>query len=71
MTVQVYSKPNCMPCMAVKRWLNNAGIDYQELDAMEHVELLSSMGYRGAPVIVSGETHFQGFDPTKLGQIAR
>ena len=69
-TITVYSKPNCQPCGAVKRWLAKEGIEYQELDAMEHVDLLSGMGYRGAPVVVAGDIHFQGFDPNMLKKIA-
>ena len=67
--ITVYSKPNCQPCTAVKRWLTNAGVEFQELDAMEHVELLGSMGYRGAPVVVAGDMHFQGFDPNMLAKL--
>ena len=37
---------------------------------MEHVDLLSGMGYRGAPVVVAGDIHFQGFDPNMLKKIA-
>lgn len=68
--VTVYSKDNCQPCRMVKRWLEREGVEYIEKDATEHIDYLSVLGYRQAPVTITeaGE-HFYGFDIGKLQQI--
>ena len=66
----VYSKDNCQPCRMVKHWLDREGIDYIEKDATEHVDYLSGLGYRQAPVTVTEDGgSFYGFDISKLQKI--
>lgn len=53
MRVVVYTKPDCQPCKATLRWLTNAGIDFEELPAVDHVDyLMTRLETREAPVIV-------------------
>jgi len=74
-TVTVYTKPNCQPCRATKRWLDNRGIDYSDVDVTTSpadLEAIKALGYEGVPVvIVSGRTpetdlHWHGFHPDFL-----
>lgn len=71
MTVIVYTKTNCQPCLAVKRLLTGEGIAFEERDATEHVEYLQTIGARGAPVVVDGDIVIHGFDPANLRKLAQ
>jgi glutaredoxin-like protein NrdH len=74
-TVTVYTKPNCQPCRATKRWLDVRGVDYQSVDVStspDDLAAIKALGYEGVPVvIVSGRTpetdlHWHGFHPDYL-----
>lgn len=52
--VTVYSKPNCVQCTGVKRWLDENGYldQYENADAIEHVDALKAvLGVAQAPVV--------------------
>ena len=73
MTVIVYSKPACVQCTATTRALEARGLAYQIIDLTEDdaaMELVTSMGYRQAPVVVAGEAHWAGFRPDMIGALA-
>lgn len=64
--VKVYTKDNCQPCKATKRWLDEHEVPYEELHGPDHIEELAEMGYMAAPVTVvtddAGVTkHWHGF----------
>lgn len=67
--ITVYSKNNCMQCKMTKKFLEQNGADYQEInidEQPEKIEYVKSLGFAAAPVIESGETVFSGFQPAKL-----
>ena len=69
MTITVYSKPACVQCTATTRALEARGLAYQIIDLTEDdaaMELVTSMGYRQAPVVVAGEAHWAGFRPDMI-----
>ncbi|MFC3529437.1 glutaredoxin-like protein NrdH [Paracoccus mangrovi] len=73
MTITVYSKPACVQCTATTRALEARGLAYQIIDLTEDdaaMELVTSMGYRQAPVVVAGEAHWAGFRPDMIGALA-
>jgi glutaredoxin-like protein NrdH len=73
MTITVYSKPACVQCTATTRALEARGLAYQLIDLTEDddaMELVTSMGYRQAPVVVAGEAHWAGFRPDMIGTLA-
>ncbi|WP_114348318.1 glutaredoxin-like protein NrdH [Paracoccus lutimaris] len=73
MTITVYSKPACVQCTATTRALEARGLAYQLIDLTEDddaMELVTSMGYRQAPVVVAGEAHWAGFRPDMIGSLA-
>lgn len=54
--VTLYTQPTCAPCVAVKRRLDNAGIEVESIDITESPEsadLLKAHGFIGTPVISS------------------
>lgn len=69
----VYSKTDCMQCNFTKKWLNEHGIEYDEVNVEEDEEALNyikyDLGYRAVPVIVSSTEHWYGFQPDKLAKL--
>ncbi|MDO5603815.1 MAG: glutaredoxin-like protein NrdH [Paracoccus sp. (in: a-proteobacteria)] len=73
MSITVYSKPACVQCTATTRALQARGIEFavvdltQDADAYAHV---SGLGYRQAPVVIAGDSHWSGFRPDLIGQLS-
>ena len=59
----LYTKPNCGPCAAVKRYLQVNGIPYTELGPQEAIEA----GYKSVPVLLAaGHKAVFGFNLPEL-----
>lgn len=77
MTITVYTKPNCQPCRATKRFLTENDIAFEEADATDpaNVAAARSLGYQEAPVVVvapdgvGSETSWSGFRPDLLREL--
>lgn len=73
MSITVYSKPACVQCDATYRALDKRGIDYTVVDISQDAEALDmvrSLGYMQAPVVVAGDTHWSGFRPDQIAAVA-
>lgn len=74
MSVTVYSKPNCQPCVATKRQLDKFGIDYTEIDVSTSPSALrfaASLGHQQTPVVyVDSDNHWSGFRPDRIKALA-
>ncbi|HIY94103.1 MAG TPA: glutaredoxin-like protein NrdH [Candidatus Rothia avicola] len=73
MTVTVYTKPACVQCNMTYRALDKLGVQYNTVDITEDpaaLELIKSMGYLQAPVVIAGENHWSGFQPDKINALA-
>lgn len=76
--ITVISKNNCQGCIATKRYLDEEGIKYIELNieneinkdkAPQIIESLKEHGFQGLPVVVvddNWESAFSGFRPDQL-----
>jgi glutaredoxin-like protein NrdH len=74
MTITVYSKPACVQCLATTRALKQRGIPFDLIDLTEDdaaLELVQSLGYRQAPVVVADADHWSGFRPDKISELVR
>lgn len=65
--VEIYTSPLCGFCHAAKRLLNTKGVDFIEVDVLEHPERKAEMiqranGGRTVPQIFIGEVHVGGCD---------
>lgn len=72
MSVIVYTKPDCPPCNATKKYLTRDGIEFTEVDLTNNEEaynLVTSLGYKYTPVVVSGSNHWSGFRPDKIASL--
>lgn len=67
--VTVYTLPSCVQCESTKKYLTNKDVQFQVVDLSEDataMDLVKSLGYAAAPVVVSGEDHWSGFRPDRL-----
>lgn len=72
MEIIVYSKPQCVQCTATVKSLETKGIKHKIIDLTQNhdaMKLVQSMGYKQAPVVVTGTTHWSGFRPDMINQI--
>lgn len=70
--ITVYSKNNCMQCKMTKKFLEQHGADFEEInidDVPEKIDYVKSLGFTSAPVIEAGELVFSGFQPAKLKEL--
>lgn len=51
-TVEIYTKPHCIPCKVTKRELDKAGVPYTEKSAVDYVDFLKRLGAYAAPVVI-------------------
>lgn len=70
--VTVYTKPQCVQCNMTYRALDAKGISYIKVDITEDaqaLEMVKSLGYLQAPVVIAGEEHWSGFRPDKINAL--
>ena len=73
--VTVYTKPNCMQCVATTKKLTRENIPFTVKDAVESASDLKEMGFLSAPVVTvtspTGDTldSWSGYRPDKLRQL--
>ncbi|MGT2932977.1 glutaredoxin-like protein NrdH [Streptococcus catagoni] len=70
--ITVYSKNNCMQCKMTKKFLEQNGANFQEINIDEHpekIDYVKSLGFSAAPVIESDTLVFSGFQPAKLKEL--
>ncbi|MDR2114600.1 MAG: glutaredoxin-like protein NrdH [Bifidobacteriaceae bacterium] len=73
MTVTVYSQPACPQCRATYRALERRGVDFTVIDLSQDapaLDLVRTMGYSQAPVVVAGDEHWSGFRAEKIAALA-
>jgi len=69
----VYTKPACVQCEQTKKLLDKNGVEYTTIDIskdQEAFEKIVSMGFMSAPVVISGNDSWAGFQPDKINAIA-
>jgi glutaredoxin-like protein NrdH len=69
MAVTVYTLPACVQCDSTKRMLQRNQIEYDEVDMSQDpvaLEMVKTMGYTAAPVVVADDQHWSGFRMDKI-----
>ena len=72
MTLKLYSKPQCVQCVATQKELDRKGIPYEYIDIIENDEArveIMDLGYMQAPVCIVGDKHWSGFRPDMIGAL--
>ena len=72
--IKVYSKPNCMSCNFAKKYLDDKGVKFKEIDVFQDAEALAMLrdeGFSQMPVVsMDGEFH-TGFQPNLLAKAVK
>lgn len=74
MTITVYTRPSCGPCMMTRRRLDAAGIPHRVVDISQDDEArdyVMALGYLQAPVVVVGDEHWSGFRPERIKNLVK
>jgi len=69
----VYTKDNCVQCDMTKRLMDKVGIEYDVVNISQNPEALDKLielGYRAAPVVITDEDSWAGFNPDKIADLA-
>lgn len=68
--IAVYSKPKCVQCSQTYRQLDRLGLEYTLVDITEdptaYEYVTKTLGYSQAPVVVTEDDHWSGYNPDKL-----
>ena len=73
MSVKVYTLPSCVQCDSTKRMLKKNSIEFEEVDMSADpiaLEMVKSLGYTSAPVVIAGEEHWSGFRMDKIQNLS-
>lgn len=68
--VKLYSTPACVYCITLKKFLEEKGVEFEEIDISENKEAADEMiertGQMGVPVIEINGEMIVGFDRDKI-----
>lgn len=65
----IYTKPACVQCDMTKRYMDKNNIPYETVDITEDqqaLDMIMSMGFQAAPVVMSPVGNWSGFQPDKI-----
>lgn len=69
--ITVYTKPNCVQCMATKNYLDAKGLEYKTVDISIDTDALNTLiekGFKAAPVVDYHGEWWAGFQPDRIDQ---
>ncbi len=71
--IRIFTTPTCAYCIVLKRWLEEKGVEYEEVDITQHEEeqerMIEKTGQVGVPVAEIGEEMVVGFDKEKISSL--
>lgn len=76
MTITLLSKESCIQCAATERTLDAEKVNYTTENIYDNLDLVQSLGYMAAPVVVVRDTegniqdHWAGFNRDKISELA-
>lgn len=71
--ITVYTKPSCVQCDATKRMMDKLNIKYSTVDITvdtEAFDMIVSKGFKSAPVVITDDDAWSGFNPDKISELA-
>jgi glutaredoxin-like protein NrdH len=71
--ITVYTKPSCVQCDATKRMMDKLNIKYSTVDITvdtEAFDMIISKGFKAAPVVITDDDAWSGFNPDKISELA-
>jgi glutaredoxin-like protein NrdH len=72
--ITVYTKPACVQCEQTKKLLTKNGLEFDVIDITEDSEAydrLIGMGFQAAPVVVTDDDSWAGFNATKINGLVK
>lgn len=73
--IKVYSTPVCPYCVALKNFLKEKGIDFEEIDVSKDEsaaqEMVEKTGQMGVPVVEIDGEMIIGFDREKICEVLK
>ena len=71
--VVIFTQPDCLPCDAVKLFLEDRGVAYEEKDVVASPgiarEMVEKYRSRSTPTVVIGSEVLIGFDPERIDEL--
>lgn len=70
--IKVYTNPNCTQCEQTKRFLDKVGLKYETISFVDDQEALKrfvEMGFKSAPIVVTDNDTWSGFNMSKLNKL--
>lgn len=72
--VTVYTLPSCVQCESTKKYLTTKDVPFTTVDLSEDtgaMDMVKTLGYQAAPVVISGDDHWSGFRPDLLSALVK
>lgn len=70
--IKIYSTPSCVYCIALKKFLNERGLEFEDINVAQNKEALKEMvdksGQMGVPVVDINGQIVVGFDREKISK---
>ncbi len=73
MSITVYTSPSCVQCEQTKKYLTSKDLAYDIVDLSENeeaMEMVQSLGFKSAPVVISDAGNWSGFRPDIIAKLA-
>lgn len=70
--VEIFTMTGCSYCEQAKSYLNKKHIQYKECNITTNKscnERFEKLGGRGTPLIISGSTRIEGFNPSEIDKL--
>ncbi len=71
--VKIYSTPTCTYCVILKKYLEEKGVEYEDVDVSaneeEQKKMIEKTGQMGVPVVEIGDEVIVGFDKRKIDEL--
>lgn len=67
--ITVYTKPQCVQCEQTKKLLTKNGLEFNTVDItadMDAYNKIVGMGFLAAPVVITDNDAWAGFQPDKI-----
>ena len=71
--ITVYTKPACVQCEQTKKLLTKNGLEFTTVDITVDAgayDMVVDMGFQAAPVVITENDAWAGFQPAKINALA-
>jgi glutaredoxin-like protein NrdH len=71
--ITVYTKPACVQCEQTKKLLTKNGLEFTTVDITldtRAYDMVVDMGFQAAPVVITENDAWAGFQPEKINALA-